>query len=288
MTWLVLAGGTALFYALQGAWTKRLTREVSQMEAAWAIFAFSLPALALYLIVKGLPEVQPAFWPALAVNAVLSLASFYLYVTALHRGDLGLTYPLLALTPILLVPVEWILLGTRPGLQGLAGILLVVAGVYLLNYGGGEGGLLAPFRAVARDSGARRMLGVAAIWAVSGVIDKVAVLHSSPGFYGTTLSAALALGFLPLVWREGSRPARPTSLRRLGLLLVQGLLFAAMFVCQMEALRLTLAAYVITLKRSGALLSVLLGSLFFEEARMGQRLAGTVVIVLGVLLVALS
>lgn len=283
MSWPILALGAALFYGLQGAWTKRLTRRVPAIVAAWAIFAFAFPPLAVYLAVHGVPEIAPVFWTALLATATLSLLSFYLYASAIERGDLGLTVPLLALTPILLVPVEWLLLGDVPGPRGLGGIVLVVAGVYVLNLRDVRAGLLAPLAAPLRDPGARRMLAVAALWSVSGVVDKIAVTASSTAFYGATFSALLGVAFLPFV----GRALRRLSLRgHGGPLLVQGLLYAAMFVVQMEALRLTLAANVITIKRSGALVTVLLGGLVFGERDLWPRLIGTVVTVVGVLLVA--
>lgn len=306
MTWLPLAAAAAVLYALQGAWTKRLTRSVAPAVATWAIFAFALPLLALYLFVRGVPEVGAGFWPVLAVNTLLYLVSFRLYVSALQVGELGLTYPLLALTPVLVVPVEWILLGERAGLAGIVGIVLVTGGVYLLNLPPERRTFLEPFRAVARDPGCRRMLGVALIWAVSGTLDRVAVLRSSPAFYSATVSLALTGLLLPWAWRSGETPTDPerdpggrgdedalpglrTALRRHpAALALQGLLFAAMFASQMEALQLSLAAYVLTVKRSGTLLGVLLGGLFFRERRMGLRLAGTAVVLAGVYLVATS
>ncbi|MFB6368140.1 MAG: EamA family transporter, partial [Gemmatimonadota bacterium] len=123
MTWLLLAAATAALYALHGAWTKRITDEVSRLAATWALFAFSFPLLAGYLALRGMPAVEPDFWPALAANLfVLYPLSMYLFVAAMRKGELGLTYPLLALTPILVVPVEWTLLGETPGPQGMAGI----------------------------------------------------------------------------------------------------------------------------------------------------------------------
>lgn len=294
MTWPLLAVGAALFYGLQGAWTKRLTSRVPAVVAAWAIFAFAFPLLAVYLGFRGIPEIEPAFWPALLTTCSIGLLSFYLYASAIERGELGLTVPLLALTPILLIPVEWALLGDVPGLRGLAGILLVVSGVYLLNLRDLRAGLLGPLAAPFRDPGARRMLAVAALWSVSAVADKVAVTASSTAFYGTLQTAVLGLGFLPMIaWmRKRAKPGdaaeteQRSPVRRHGAsLALQGLLYAAMFIVQMEALRLTLAAHVITIKRSGALVTVLLGGLFFGERDLWPRLVGTAVTVLGVLLV---
>lgn len=300
LTWPLLALGAALFYGLQGAWTKRLTRTVSPLVAAWAIFAFGFPPLAAYLAFRGVPQIEPVFWLALLATCSIGLLSFYLYASAIQRGDVGLTVPLLSLTPILLVPVEWLLLGDVPGLRGLGGIVLVVVGVYLLNLGDLRQGALAPLTAPLRDPGARRMLAVAVLWSVSGVVDKVAVTSSSTAFYGATQTAVLGLAFLPLIARARRRresaPAEaeeadkrghePRSLRGRAALAFQGLLYAAMFICQMEALRLTLAANVITIKRSGALVTVLLGGLVFGERDLWPRLLGTAVTVAGVLLVA--
>lgn len=280
----MLAGATAVFYGVQGAWSKGLTRGVSQLAAAWALFAFSFPLLALYLAFQGLPAISPAFWPALAVNVMLFVLSFYLYVSALHHGELSLTYPLLSLTPIFMVPVEWLLLGDVPGPVGLGGILLVVAGVYLLNFSDRRKGLLEPLAAVGRDPGARRMLGVVLIWAVSGVVDKIAVTSASTPLYGTLLSGIVAVAFLPLVaWKGGGLRAAFAPGSRI-LLVGQGILFGLMFTFQMEALQRTLTAYVITVKRTGAVLTVLLGAALFGEARLGQRMLGTVIILLGLLL----
>ena len=51
-------------------------------------------------------------------------------------------------------------------------------------------------------------------------------------------------------------------------------------------IRRALAAYVISIKRSGAIVTVLLGALLFGEPRLRERLAGAVVILAGVLLIA--
>ena len=286
MTWLALALATALFYGLQGVWTKWITRSVSGPAASWAIFAFAFPLLAAYLAFQGLPTIQPRFWPALLTSVGINVVSFYLYVSAIQKGDLGLTYPLLALTPVFVLPVEWVLLGDLPGSRGLGGILLVVAGVYLLNFSERSAGLLAPFAAVLRDPGARRMLAVALIWSISAVVDKIATLASSTAFYGTLESALIALAFVPLVMSRGEGFKAALSRKTWWRLAVQGLLFALMFVVQMEAIRRALAAYVISIKRSGAIVTVLLGAVLFREPRLRERLSGAIVILAGVLLIA--
>src|SRR5690606_18639070 len=115
------------------AWSARVSRRFGPALAGWALFTGSLPVLLPWLLLAGLPDVQGAFWPAWGAAVAINLGASYLLLSALRLGDLGLTYPLLALTPVFVVPLERWLLGGWPGKGGLAGIALVVTGVYLLN-----------------------------------------------------------------------------------------------------------------------------------------------------------
>ena len=294
MIWPVLAGGTALFYALHGAWSARVSRRIGALPGAWALFWFALPILGAYLALRGVPSVGPGFWPAWGVAVLGNLAAWYLFFTALRTGDLGLTYPLLTLTPIFVPAVEWVLLREVPAPGGFLGIGLVVVGVYLLNFGSIRTGLFAPFAALAKDGAAIRALAVAVIWSVTGTLDRVAVLESSPAFHGFMLSAGLALLFLPFALAvdpdresEGSKGGRLRRFRhRLspagrGGLILHGLLFACMLMLQMEALTLALASYVLSIKRAGAVVAVMIGYFAFREGSLGPRLAGTVVTLAG-------
>ncbi len=300
MIWPVLAAGTALFYALHGAWSTRVSRRIGAVAGAWALFAFALPILIGYLAIRGVPTVDPGFWPAWGVAVLGNLAAWYLFFAALRTGDLSLTYPLLALTPIFVPSVEWVLLRELPAAGGLVGIALVVAGVYLLNFGSARSGLLAPFAALAKDPAALKALAVAVIWSVTGTLDRVAVLQSSPAFYAFMLSVGLAVLFLPFAVLTAEEPAhgdRPTGqLARFrqglrgagrGALALHGLLFACMLMLQMEALTLALASYVLSIKRAGAVIAVLLGYFAFREGALGPRLTGTAVTLTGAFVLVL-
>lgn len=297
--WPLLAVGTALLYALHGAWSTRISRRIGALPAAWALYGFSFPVLALYLAIRGLPVVDPGFWPTWSAAAAGHLLASYLFFSALRTGELSLTFPLLALTPIFVPAVEWVLLDELPGVGGLSGIALTVAGVYLLNLGSIEAGIFAPLLALARDGPAVRTLAVAVIWSVTGTMDRVAVLDSSPAFYGAMLTLALMLLSLPFAV-AGTRPrAEAGGSRRLrafrsrlrgagrGGLLIHGALFAFMLILQMEALTLTLASYILSIKRTGTVVAVLLGSLAFREGGLRDRLVGTIVTLAGTLVLVL-
>jgi len=296
MMWVLLAAGSAVFYALHGAWSARVAREIGSLWGAWSLFAFSLPFMAGALAIRGVPEVEPVFWVALGVNLLLSLLSWSLFFLALRVGELGALYPILALTPLFAVPVEWALTGALPARPGLGGILLMVAGVAFVTSTGPEG---APSSQPGEPlegripRGSLLMLGVAFLWSVGGTVDRVAVLASSPELYGVLLSGGLALLFLPLAlvrsarpWPErGGAPGFAWEEGRLGgragALVLHGFLFAAMFLLQMAALEGALASYVLSIKRTGSILAVLMGALLFREGALARRLLGAILTVGG-------
>ena len=299
MSWPLLAAGTALLYALHGAWSTRISRRIGALPGAWALYAFSFPILAVHLAFRGLPPIDPGFWPTWSGAVAGHLVASWLFFSALRTGQLSLTFPLLALTPIFVPAVEWVLLGQGPRPGGYLGIGLTVSGVYLLNLSTIGAGILAPVVALARDGSALRTLAVALIWSVTGTMDRVAVLDSSPAFYGAMLTLAVSVLSFPLALAGARAEAgdgrggwlRPlfTRLRAAGRggLVLHGAIFAFMLILQMDALTLTLASYVLSFKRAGTVVAVLVGCLIFREGRLRDRLAGTVVTVSGALVLVL-
>lgn len=294
MIWLGLAGVVAVTYAAQGLCSKKLLDAYPEAWVRWALFVLATPLFVLYLALRGLPPVDPAFWPILAISALGGVLSFWLFMRALGHTDLSIAYPLISLTPLVMVPVELVLLGDLPRPVGLMGVATIVAGVYILNLRSGRTRPLDPVRAVVRDRGALFALALAVVWAITGVIDKVAIRHSSTAFYAATSSALIALLFAPAAIRargRASHPAEgqsPPSQRALLLFLLQSLFFAVMLIAQFEAIRLTLVSYVIAIKRTGTLLSVIFGYLFLSEREFGYRMLGAVVIVAGIFMLALG
>lgn len=291
MIWLILAFVVAITYAAQGLCSKRLLADYPDAWVRWMLFAVATPFFAGYLVVRGIPEVRPEFWPVLAISAAGGSLSFWLFMRALRHTDLSIAYPLIALTPLVMVPVEFVLLGDLPGITGALGVLTIVAGVYILNLRSDQTSPFGPLRAVLSDRGALFALALAVVWAVTGVIDKVAIQYSSPALYAPLMSAAIGLIFAPAAWqvrRSASRPSRLGGGRAAVLFLLQGIFFAVMITAQYEAIRLTLVSYVVSIKRTGTLIGVVFGFLFLGEREFGYRLTGTAVIVVGILLLALT
>ncbi len=282
--WLAFGLLCAFFYASHGAQTKRLLREVDNVVLVWASSTFALPVTLGYSLVEGFAAPTAAFGWALAGVVAINAAANLMYNHAIHLSDLSLVIPLLAFTPVWMLATSRWMLGETAGLAGTAGILLICAGTLALRPDP-AGGWLGPIRALARDPGARVMMGVALLWSLTANLDKIGVTEASATTYMTAFQAAFCLLFLPAV----NTPGRRLQIRRHWRgLAVLGLLAAGMWIAQYCALRMTLAPYVIAMKRSGLLISIAYGHYLFQEKGIRERITGGMAMAAGLFLLAVA
>lgn len=135
-----------------------LTHTAIDSTRKYAVSSLGLPTPALVLVVAVLEALISCggvaalvgfhdltfahplpFWGAAFGSAALLLFSKFLYMRALAASPLSLTIPYLALTPVYLVGIAYVVLGELPSPSGLAGVVVVALGGYLLNRRGGAG-----------------------------------------------------------------------------------------------------------------------------------------------------
>ncbi len=337
MLWVLLALVTAAGTAVRDAASKHATRWADPIVVGCGISAIPAAALGALVVVRaaathgaGFPAALapgPGFVTALLVSGGINAVTTPLIVWALKRSDLSLMAPLTSVTPLFMIPVAAVVLGEAPSVAGGVGVAVIVVGAYLLNVSDRSAGPLAPLRALARDPGARAMLLVAFLYAISGTYDKVGTQASSPLFWAAAVQAVIALVLAPLAlrrWGRGRRRghARPRDpppasspgaasaaapipdpepgsdpdgglfagrIRTPGAaILLAGAVTAIAAAAQMTAITLTLVAYVIAVKRTSTLFSVLLGHSLFREEGIAERLLGAAVMLAGFVLVTLG
>ena len=286
MNWFALSCVTALTQAVKDTFLKR---SMAALDATTAMIGYCLSAsVFLWLAVAAGPPVAlvAPFWTCLAVGGVLGGVTYWLYGLALKAGDLSLTLPMLAFTPLFLLVTSPLTLGEFPEPGGLCGIALVVAGAYVLNLRERKSGVLGPIKALWTRRGPRLMLAVAAIWSIGANLDKLGLRASSPLFWGAAVYTATFLALLGPRLVKKARAGR----RLPGLppwpVAVAGLLEAIGIVCQMHALPLTQVSYVIAVKRLSSVFGVLLGALVLREPDLAHRLPGALLMVAGVFFIA--
>ncbi|HEX6828803.1 MAG TPA: DMT family transporter, partial [Burkholderiales bacterium] len=227
MTWLWLALACAFLAALADALSKRHLTGYTAREMAMVRFGVGGLLLLPFAFAHPLADLPWPFWVWMAALIPLEVAAVVLYMRAIRDHPLALTLPYLAFTPVFTTVTGYVLLGETVSPRGLAGILLVVAGAWLLNLE--AGGALEPLRAIARQRGARLMLAVAGIYSVSAVLGKGALAYMPAAAFGPFYFALLGIATLA-VFGLGNRGALRALARKPGWHLAIGATMAAMAV----------------------------------------------------------
>ena len=288
--WVAQGAGSAAFESLLNAASHSIgTRWSTEMIAWWTRITTALVVTVFALCWRGAwPEIPMSarFWIPAVVSITLNTATALLYVRAL-RSDLSLIMPITALSPVFLLVSEPIMTGHFVPVTGMLGVAVIAFGLYMQDTSVlRTHGWLGPFKAMWRAQGPRLMLIVVVIWAVTAPCDKMAVSVCDPLWYSVILHGGIALLLTPVLFRQSSKSAVPVrGAWRLGGL---GLLAAAASVCQMTALAVAPATYVIALRRFSAPLSVAWDWLIFKKPHVRARLLGTIIMTVGAAILLLS
>lgn len=286
MLWFTLSLAAAFLMATNGAYMKRFFSDVSPWEMCIIPFFYATPFCAAALLVIEIPEIGPGFFPAMSWVLPLTMVAIILHFRAIHMSPLSLTLPFLSFTPVFVFITGDLILGETLNTMGTLGILLVVAGGYILNIDSARHGVLGPVKAIFREPGSAIMLLVAALYGLCSVGGKVLVLNSSPMFAAMSLFGVYG-PLLTIVLVGVGKASFKNIIRKPLLGFGIGIGIFLEVICHNIAISLTAAAYMITIKRMAGIFSVLYGWLWFNEHGIRYRLIGTAVMTVGAAFIAL-
>lgn len=286
MSWVPIAFGIALFDSLKNVLAKHTLKNIDEYIVAWSNSFFS----ALFLIpilFFGIPEIKPMFFVGLIVSGSLNIAALVFFMKSIKSGDLSNTVPLTTLSPLLLLITSPIIVGEFPSFQGILGMVLIVAGSYLLNFKSSKEDFLSPFKSIVKEKGPRYMLIVVLIWAITANFDKIGVVNSSPLFYSFAVQLYIGTIMLPGIYSKHRK--NPADINKnIKALIGVGFLATLTIICHMIAISMTIVPYVISIKRTNSILSVIFGRIFFKEGYLKERLLAAILMFVGVLLITFA
>jgi len=285
--WIIYALLTAILLATSDALTKRVLSSRNEYFVAWARLLFSLPVLAASLLFIEIPPLNKAFWTATLIALPFETVAIILYTKALKASPISLTMPFLALTPLFIILVSYVILGEKVSVMGGIGIFLIASGSYTLNIHKARHSLLGPLKAVFREKGSMMMIVVALIFSVTSSLGKMAITNSSPVFFGSFYFILLTALFTPIALNKnrGSLTITRKDILPLGAI---GVTYSMMIIFHMLAMSMTNVAYMISVKRTSLLFSILYGHLLFKEEKIAEKAVGGTIMFTGFLLIVLS
>ncbi len=285
--WFLFAGLNPFSEALRNLFSKKASiNGVDSLMISW--FNNIIPILIFFPIILFIKlKFSFQFFTALSITGSINVAASILYMKAISKGDISAVVPMLSFTPLFLLVTSPFLIGEFPKFWGIAGMILIVVGSYLLNVNLKSKNIFAPFKALLQNKGTRYMLIVAVLWAVSANFDKLSIQYSSVFQHIFFVNVFVFLGITVVV----------TIMKRFKIseiqkdkknLFIMSLFTTTTYICQMMALSLTLVAYVISLKRISGLIAVFLGHFILGEPNLKERVLGAFLMFLGVAFIVLA
>ena len=286
--WFLLALVAALCQVLRNTVMKRLGHSLDEYINVWGRFTFLLPFAAAFVFWKGVPEIKPGFYLACACFAVSQTIATMALSKALKLSDISMVTALWKVSLLVLVVLGYFTLKEEPTRLGILGIVISMAGVYLLNVNRAHIAWWAPLAVLFTDRGMRYSLLAALFYAPSVVTIKWAMQCSDQ--YMGTLGAYVAASLLvtPIVLATSRRHF--VEVPRYWKAFVSFGLFAALStVSQGTAYLMTLSSYVEAVKQVELLFAMGIGVIVFREKQTVRDIApGALVMLAGVVLVSLA
>ncbi|HYT41848.1 MAG TPA: EamA family transporter, partial [Methylomirabilota bacterium] len=280
--WLLLGLVSGFSEASRNVLAKHNTKSFNSIVITWAWTVWSFIIIIPPMFLKGTPHLDSIFWTALIIKCILYCISLLLYVEAIKKADLSLTLPMLALTPVYLLFTGFLINHELPKATGMIGVLLIVAGAYLLNFERGKTKFIDPFFEIYKNKGVLMMFVVSIIWSVTSSLDKLAILHSNPFFYGGAQGILLGALLTPLAFLFSYKDLQKSFNSKYILQIIPlGLFDGLQTIAVMLGQSLSLTVFVISVKRTSIIFSALLGWYFFKEP-IKNRLLPICLMVLGV------
>ena len=236
-------------------------------------------------------DLDGAFWASIGIAALLAVSGNVLLVHALRSGDLSVLGPINAYKSVVGLVLGIFLIGEVPTLVGVAGIILIVGGSYVVVDRNAAEPRRNAFRQFFREPGIRFRFAALGLSATEAVYLKKALLLSSPlttFVLWSILGLPIAAGAVALLRRE--KAGDELRLLRLNMRTYLWLAFTTglMQLTTLVTFGKLQVGYSLALFQLSTLLSVLLGHRYFQERQVRKRLVGSLIMVTGAVLIVVS
>lgn len=271
---------------------------VTAVRAAGA----SVSSLVIGLAWAGSLDIKAAFWMPFAATALLNIGIMYGQVRSLQLADASLVGPISSTMPLFVIFVSFFLLGEWPTFWGRVGIILIALGSYVLNLQAPKAELperiarlvhghwraqvqyyLNPWLNLFSNRGVQIALGTAYLGAFAVNFDKLATIATNPFlFTGLVFAVVSVATALP----KQSRSAWAIGLPAMRTILIVGILQGFAASLMNAGFYYGIVPYVGSLKRTSIFWTVIFAGAFLGESHMWGRLAGALILYIGVALLA--
>lgn len=275
---------------LHSGWNYFLKKSLDKLTYIWSFLLVSLvfysPMFCYYWVRS---DISMEGWLCIAATGVLHFLYFAFMGSAYERGDLSLVYPISRGSGPLLVPLMAVLiLHEQIYPLGALGIAMIVFGIYVIHLKSfAPDSFLEPFRAVKHGASFLSILTGLMIAAYS-LVDKVGVGFVEPPLYIYFMLLIVVALLSPFVLTKKREELKTEWNCNRNNILALGVVVLLTYMMVLFAFRMSKVSYVVAVRELSIVLSALYGLVWLKEQYVTQKLTGSFIIALGVILIGVS
>ena len=254
----------------------------------WTMVVIVIMYLPLFLVYgSGVSGYLADKWYFPIISGLFQFAYCILLAYAYERGDLSIVYPISrGLAPVFIAVPAYLFLHERISIPEIAGIAIIVMGVYVLHLQSLKpADLIRPIKAIAshRDSQLAVIIG----GVISGyhLMDKKGIEGINPFAYLYLVQAILLVMLslftipkvgwktLKLEWKLGK-----------GWIILVGILCFLAYLLVLFAMSIAQVSYIGAVRNVSIVFATFLGAVVLKEEFMGLRLIASILVVVGIII----
>ena len=265
MAWMALGG---LLLVSMNALMKRITFEMSPLQAQFLRYLFGLAVMLPWILRAGLAAYRPNRLPGQLWRGVFHCGALTLFFLALPHMPLADMTAIMFTTPIFVLAGAALVLRERLTAARWAAAAVGFAGIAIVVWPHlGAGGRAGGWSLV--------MLAASPLFAASFLINKALTKHDSPSVIVTWQNLTVTLFALPMALPVWTTPAA----WQWGALLACGLLGSAAHLCMTKAFTFADISATQPMRYLDLVWSSVIGAIFFADLPTAWTLGGAAVII---------
>ena len=179
--WFWWGLSSAFFSAVSVVLSKKLLKNTSASVVSWSLFALNIPLVAGLVLIDGIEfKVNPGFYLAVLGSSLVFSLAMTMRLSAIKHGLLSKLSPLTAFNPFFVYVLGLIFLAETISLKGIAGLILITLGAYILNVKKLDGHWLRPFKLLLIKKASLLFIAGVFLTSLAAILDKTAVINTKP------------------------------------------------------------------------------------------------------------
>jgi len=290
MEWYIVALISALFSAGAAILEKKILFKEKALSMTFILSIFnlilSIPFFFFidYSLISLLPMVVLFF------KSILGAIAFLFVMKGIKNLEISKALPLLVLTPGLVAFFAFVILGESLKLIEIGGMVLLLAGTYVLQLRVGQG-ISSPLKSFIHSRGNYYILVALFLFTIASILDKALLKNFKVplnAFFGFQhLFFAIVFAFLVVVSSRGIDLKR--SFKFSGrFILILAIITIVYRYAHLYAIKLAPVALVLSIKRISVFFAVLIGGTLFRDRSLLRRTIATAMMIAGAILIIVN